>query len=253
MFFFFFFCIGSIFSQTILFGWHSEYQHLWAYNLPSQLHVQWEKDSCFLDALVLLSGMSISVKQFGLCAHLWANHSNKWVLCSGQAYHMPSCGVKPTQTRCHERRQWMASQQKSGPDTRKCVCVCWGGSWWTGKICLHSFQGYRKSSALLYPRISSPSSSYIIIISIWLTGWLSLSRMFSSLGFQALPPSTCLCSSLTAALPDPFLSLTVSVRTQSENMQVIQTEKLWYEELFNTSVSFYILEKVAKRRSRRGL
>ena len=133
------------------------------------------------------------------------------------------------------------------------LCVCVGGSWWTGKICLHSFQGYRKSSALLYPRISSPSSSYIIIISIWLTGWLSLSRMFSSLGFQALPPSTCLCSSLTAALPDPFLSLTVSVRTQSENMQVIQTEKLWYEELFNTSVSFYILEKVAKRRSRRGL
>ena len=132
------------------------------------------------------------------------------------------------------------------------LCVC-GGSWWTGRIGLHSLQGYRKSSASLYPRIGSPSFSYIIIVSIRLTGWLSLSRMFSSLGFQALPPSTCLCSSLTAALPDPFLSLTVSVRTQSENMQVIQTEKLWYEELFTTSVSFYILEKVAKRRSGRGL
>ena len=132
------------------------------------------------------------------------------------------------------------------------LCVC-GGSWWTGRIGLHSLQGYRKSSASLYPRIGSPSFSYIIIVSIRLTGWLSLSRMFSSLGFQALPPSTCLCSSLTPALPDPFLSLTVSVRTQSENMQVIQTEKLWYEELFTTSVSFYILEKVAKRRSGRGL
>ena len=68
-----------------------------------------------------------------------------------------------------------------------------GGSWWIGKIGLRSFQGYRKSSALLYPSISSPSSSYIIIITIWLAGWLSLSRMFSSLGFQAPPPSTCLC------------------------------------------------------------
>ena len=58
------------FSQTLLFGWHRDYQHLWAYNLSSQLHVQWEKDSYFLDVLVLLSGMSVSVKQFGLCAHL---------------------------------------------------------------------------------------------------------------------------------------------------------------------------------------
>ena len=94
--------------------------------------------------------------------------------------------------RCNERRQWVASQQKLGPDTMH--CMCWQ-SWWTGKIGLHSFQGYQKSSTLLYPGISSSSSSYIIIITIWLTGWLSHFRMFSSLGFQTPPPSTCVCSS----------------------------------------------------------
>ena len=130
--------------------------------------------------------------------------------------------------RCNERRQWVASQQKLGPDTMH--CMCWQ-SWWTGKIGLHSFQGYRKSSTLLYPSISSSSSSYIIIITIWLTGWLSHFRMFSSLGFQTPPPSTCVCSSLTATLPGPSLSLTVSVRTQSENTQVIHTEKVWYEDI----------------------
>lgn len=46
--------LASFFSQALHFGWQDDYQHLWAYSLSSQLHVQWEKDSYFLDALVLV-------------------------------------------------------------------------------------------------------------------------------------------------------------------------------------------------------